>query len=51
MELERFYNTLKLSMEESDARMASHETQLRELKNSSDSLFEKLQTQLNLRLQ
>jgi len=37
MELERLYNALKQSVEESDARMTSHETQLSELKNGFES--------------
>ena len=51
MEFERLYQTLKLSVEEADARMCSHETQLSEMKNQADSQLEKLSTQISLQMQ
>ena len=51
MEFERLYQTLKLSVEEADARMSSHETQLSEMKNQADSQLEKLSTQISLQMQ
>ena len=51
MEFERLYQTLKLSVEEADARMSSHETQLSEMKNLADSQLEKLSTQISLQMQ
>ena len=36
-ELERLYNTLKLSMEEADARMSAQELQLNDLRNQATS--------------
>ena len=50
MELERLYSTLKISMEEADARMSAHETMLSELKNFSESSVEKLASQMSLQL-
>lgn len=50
MELERLYNALKQSVEESDARMTSHETQLSELKNSFESKVDQANSKLNLQL-
>ena len=50
-ELERLYNTLKLSMEEADARMSAQESQLNDLRNQATSSIDKLSTQLNLQMQ
>ena len=51
IELERLYSALKLSSEETDARLSVHETKLSELRNSLESSLDKLATQLNLKLQ
>ena len=51
IELERLYNALKTSMEEADARMCSHETQMSELRNQVDSHVEKVSSIVSLQLQ
>ena len=51
MELERLYNALKTGMEEADARMCSHETQISELRNQVDTTVEKVTSMVSLQLQ
>ena len=48
MEIERLYSALKTSMEEADARMCAHETQISEIRNIAETHVEKVTSLISL---